>query len=89
MAGEEQGLCGGTTSAEPSHDDAAAGDAAGAAGLLRAALRPLERASEAYADLLDHAQSESLMAVEQAALERTVRRIGHLSGRLEEVERAT
>lgn len=60
----------------------------GAATLLRAAIQPLERASETYEDLIAHADREDLLLAEQSALHRTVERISLLGRRLEEVETA-
>lgn len=54
--------------------------------LLRAALRPLEHASEVYEDLIVHAPSEDLLAAEQAALRGVVERISLLGERINEEE---
>lgn len=54
--------------------------------LLHAALRPLERASEIYEDLIAHAGSEELLRVEQEALTNVVERIAALSARIGAIE---
>ena len=54
--------------------------------LLRAALQPLERASELYEDLIARAAGDDLLAAEQIALERVVERISKLGRRIAEVD---
>jgi rubrerythrin len=54
--------------------------------LLYAALKPMERASEIYEDLIAHAGSEELLRAEQAALTNLVERIAALSARINVVE---
>lgn len=80
-------------------DDKAALDPAGAAAaahtpeeserslaLLRAALSPLERASEIYEDVVAHAEEEELLRAGQERLESLVGRISLLGRRISEIE---
>lgn len=54
--------------------------------LLRAAMEPLERASEIYEDLIARAENEAVLRTGQERLESLVRRISLLSRRIGEIE---
>lgn len=56
--------------------------------LLRAAVRPLEQASESYEELIASATDEALMNAEQEALASVVARIALLGRRIGEIDRA-
>ena len=60
----------------------------GSIALLRAALRPLEQASESYEELIASATDEALLRAEQAALASVVARIALLGRRIGEIDRA-
>lgn len=84
----DESRSGGPIPAKPSRLPAGSSAHPNSAALLRAAIRPLEQASESYEELIASATDEALLSVEQAALAAVVARIALLGRRIGEIDRA-